>query len=117
MPNPTRDTTAGRIFDGLRNLTRRTDTATGQVMLEYLFERFPYRVSVHPLGQQHFVLKGGLLTAQFGTQRITRDIDILGRAFSGDEKEIIRRIKQITATDINDSMAFEPDIPCLHENL
>ena len=67
MPNPTRDTTAGRTYNDLRNLTR--------------------------------------------------DIDILGRAFSGDEKEIIRRIKQIAATDINDSVAFEPDTPCLHENL
>lgn len=63
-------------------------------MLEYLLERFLYRVSVHPLGQQHIVLKGGLLLAQFGARRVTRDIDIPGRAFPGDEQEIIRRITQ-----------------------
>ena len=78
-------------------------------MLEYLLERFLYRLSVHPLGGQHFVLKGGLLLAQFGARRITRDIDILGRAFPGDEKEIINRIAQIAVTEIDDGVTFEPD--------
>ena len=63
MPSPARDTAAGRIYDDLRNLARRTGAPTGQVMLEYLLERFLYRVSIHPLGGQHFVLKGGLLLA------------------------------------------------------
>ena len=108
MPNPARDTAAGRIYNDLRNLARRSGVPTDQVMLEYLLERFLYRVSVHPLGQRHFVLKGGLLLAQFGARRLTRDIDILGRAFPGDEQEIIRRITQIADTDINDGVAFEP---------
>ncbi|MGH3274128.1 MAG: hypothetical protein ACRDNZ_07360 [Streptosporangiaceae bacterium] len=55
MPGPTRDTTAGRIYNDLRNLARRADAPTDQVMLEYLLERFLYRVSIHPLGRQHFV--------------------------------------------------------------
>ena len=109
MPNPTRDTTAGRIYNDLRNLARRTGAPTDQVMLEYLLERFLYRISVHPLGGQHFVLKDGLLLAQFGARRITRDIDILGRAFPGDEQEIIRRIRQIAATEIDDGVTFEPE--------
>jgi predicted nucleotidyltransferase component of viral defense system len=109
MPNPTRDTAAGRIYNDLRNLARRTGAPTDQVMLEYLLERFLYRVSIHPLGRQHFVLKGGLLLAQFGARRVTRDIDILGRAFPGDEQEIIRRITQIAATAIDDGVTFEPD--------
>jgi hypothetical protein len=74
-----------------------------------LLERFLYRVSIHPLGRQHFVLKGGLLLAQFGARRVTRDIDILGRAFPGDEQEIIRRVTQIAATAIDDGVTFEPD--------
>jgi hypothetical protein len=77
-------------------------------MLEYLLERFLYRVSIHPLGRQHFVLKGGLLLAQFGARRVTRDIDILGRAFPSDEQEIIRRITQIAATAIADGVTFDP---------
>jgi hypothetical protein len=74
MPGPARDTIADRIYNDLRNLARRTGAPTDQVMLEYLLERFLYRVSIHPLGQQHFVLKGGLLLAQFGARRVTRDI-------------------------------------------
>jgi predicted nucleotidyltransferase component of viral defense system len=109
MPNPTRETTAGRVYNDLRNLARRTGASTDQVMLEYLLERFLYRVSIHPLGGQHFVLKGGLLLAQFGARRITRDIDILGRAFPGDEVEIIRRIAQIAATDIDDGVTFDSE--------
>jgi hypothetical protein len=85
MPDPARDTAAGRIYNDLHNLARRTGAPTDQVMLEYLLERFLYRVSIHPLGQQHFVLKGELLLAQFGARRVIRDIDILGRAFPGDE--------------------------------
>lgn len=108
MPNPTRETTAGRIYNDLRNLARRNGVPTDQVMLEYLLERFLFRVSAHPLGGQHFVLKGGLLLAQFGARRITRDIDILGRAFPGDEQEIIRRITEIAATDVDDGVIFEP---------
>jgi hypothetical protein len=57
MPSPARDTTAGRIYNDLRNLARRTGAPTDQVMLEYLLERFLYRVSIHPLGRPHFVLK------------------------------------------------------------
>ena len=109
MPHPTRDTTAGRIYNDLRNLARRTGTSTDQVMLEYLLERFLYRLSTHPLGGQHFVLKGGLLLAQFGARRITRDIDILGRAFPDDEQEIIRRITQIAATHVDDGVTFHSD--------
>nr|WP_254646837.1 nucleotidyl transferase AbiEii/AbiGii toxin family protein [Streptomyces sp. GbtcB6] len=48
-------------------------------MVEYVLERFVYRLASSPLGREHFVLKGGLLLAQFGARRMTRDIDILGR--------------------------------------
>jgi hypothetical protein len=43
-----------------------------------------------------------MLLAQFGARRMTRDIDILGRAFPGNEAEIIRRIAVIAATEIDD---------------
>jgi hypothetical protein len=117
MPNPARDTAAGRIYNDLRNLARRTGASTDQVMLEYLLERFLYRVSIHPLGRQHFVLKGGLPLAQFGARRVTRDIDILGRAFPGDEQEIIRRITQIAATAIalGDLNTRDRDYADLHQ--
>lgn len=78
-------------------------------MLEYVLERFLYRLSIHPLGGQHFVLKGGLLLAQFGARRMTRDIDILGRAFPNDVQEITRRISTIAATQVDDGVTFAPE--------
>jgi hypothetical protein len=108
MVNPTRDTTAGRVYNDLRNLARRNSRSTDEIMVEYVLERFLYRLAASPLGCEHFILKGGLLLAQFGARRMTRDIDILGRAFSGEEAEIIRRIAAIAATEVDDGVTFDP---------
>lgn len=81
MANQARDTTAGRVYNDLRNLARRSGRSTDELMVEYVLERFLYRLAVSPLGGRFFVLKGGLLLAQFGARRMTRDIDILGRSF------------------------------------
>ncbi|AWL40711.1 MULTISPECIES: nucleotidyl transferase AbiEii/AbiGii toxin family protein [unclassified Streptomyces] len=107
MANPTRATTAGRIYHDLRNLARRNGRSTDEVMVEYVLERFLYRLGSSPLGRQHFILKGGLLLAQFGARRTTRDIDILGHAFSGEEAEIIRRIAAIAATEVDDGVTYD----------
>lgn len=108
MSGPTRDTAAGRIYNDLRSLARRTGRPGDQLMLEYVLERFLFRLSDHPEGGRHFVLKGGLLLSQFGARRMTRDVDILGRSFPGDEAEITRRIAAITATEADDGVTFEP---------
>jgi hypothetical protein len=108
MAHPTRDTTAGRVYNDLRNLARRNNRSTDEVMVEYVLERFLYRLGTSPLGREHFVLKGGLMLAQFGARRTTRDIDILGRAFPGEETEIIRRIAAVAATEIDDGVTFDP---------
>ncbi|MEU1089633.1 nucleotidyl transferase AbiEii/AbiGii toxin family protein [Streptomyces sp. NPDC005892] len=107
MVNPNRGTTAGRIYNDLRNLARRNDRSTDEVMVEYVLERFLYRLAASPLGREHFILKGGLLLARFGARRMTRDIDILGRAFSGEETEIIRRIAAIATTEVDDGVAYD----------
>ena len=39
MPNPTRDTAAGRIYNDLRNLARRTGAPTDQVRYGYRCRR------------------------------------------------------------------------------
>ncbi|WUK76990.1 hypothetical protein OG876_01825 [Kribbella sp. NBC_00359] len=46
--------------------------------------------------------------AQFGARRMTRDIDILGQSFTGEETGIIRRIRAIArpkSTTASRSMA------------
>ena len=107
MVNPARDTTGGRVYNDLRNSARRQKRATDEIMVEYVLERFLYRLATSPAGREHFVLKGGLLLAQFGARRMTRDIDILGQAFTGEEPEIIRRVRAIAATEVDDGVAFD----------
>lgn len=107
MVNPTRDTTAGRVYNDLRNSAHRAKRSTDEVMVEYILERFLYRLVISPAGGSHFILKGGLLLAQFGARRMTRDIDILGQAFIGEDAEIIRRIKAIAATEVDDGVTFD----------
>ncbi|MFD4662258.1 nucleotidyl transferase AbiEii/AbiGii toxin family protein [Streptomyces halstedii] len=107
MVNPTRATTAGRVYNDLRNLARRNGRSTDEVMVEYVLERFLYRLGSSPLGREHFILKGGLLLAHFGARRMTRDIDILGHAFSGEEAEMIRRIAAIATTEVDDGVTYD----------
>jgi predicted nucleotidyltransferase component of viral defense system len=90
MPRPTRETTAGRAYNDLRNFVRRQGRSTDAIMIDYVLERFLFRLAASPLGGRHFVLKGGLLLSQFGARRMTRDIDILGPEFDANDAEIIR---------------------------
>ena len=114
MPNPTRDTRAGRVYNDLRNLARKEARSTDEVMVEYVLERFLYRLGQSPLGGRHFVLKGGMLLARFGARRMTRDIDILGCGLLGEEAEIVRRITAIAAVEVDDGVTFDPSTlrPC-----
>lgn len=43
MANPARDTTAGRIYNDLRNLARRNGRSTDEIMIECVLERFLVR--------------------------------------------------------------------------
>lgn len=108
MHNPTRDTIAGRVYNDLRNSARRANRSTDEVMVEYTLERFLYRMAISSSGQNHFILKGGLLLAQFGARRMTRDIDMLGQTFTSDT-EIIRRIRAISTTEVDDGIAFDSE--------
>lgn len=107
MPNPTRDTTAGQVYNDLRKLARGSGRSTDEIMVDYLLERFLFRMANSPLGGENFILKGGLLLARFGARRMTRDIDLLGRHFPGEESEIIRRISAIASAHVDDGVIFD----------
>lgn len=108
MPNPTRETSGGRVYNDLRNLAKREGLSSADVMLGYVLERFLYRMAQAPEGGRHFVLKGGLLLAQFGARRATRDIDLLGQHFTGEDGEVIARIRSIAAFQVDDGVTFNP---------
>ncbi len=48
MSGPSRDTAAGRIYNDLRSLARRTGRPGDQLMLEYVLERFLFRAERPP---------------------------------------------------------------------
>jgi hypothetical protein len=45
MPTPSRNTTAGRVFNDLRNRGRRTGQTTDELLMAYVLERFLYRLT------------------------------------------------------------------------
>lgn len=44
-PDPSRATTAGRVFNDLRNMARRHGRSTDELLVSYILERFLYRVN------------------------------------------------------------------------
>jgi len=47
-PNQSRGTTAGRVFNDLRNMARREGRSTDELLVFYVLERFLHRVSRSP---------------------------------------------------------------------
>jgi hypothetical protein len=107
MPTPSRDTTAGRVFNDLRNTARREHRGTDELLVAYALERWLYRVSVSSYAAQ-FILKGGLLLAAFGARRPTRDADLLGR-MDNDEEALVERIGEIAGIAADDGLEFDTD--------
>jgi hypothetical protein len=62
MGNPPRSSTAGRVFNDLRNKSKREGRNTQELLILYGLERFLYRLA-HSAYRDQFVLKGGLLLA------------------------------------------------------
>lgn len=107
MPTPSRDTTAGRVFNDLRNTARRQHRGTDELVVAYTLERWLYRVSVSPYADQ-FILKGGLLLAAFDARRPTRDADLLGR-MDNDEQALADQIGEIARVPVDDGLEFAVD--------
>ena len=67
MGRPARSTVAGQVYNDLRNLARHEGRSTDQIMIEYVLERFLYRMSHSPLEGSCFILKGA--SAQLSRHR------------------------------------------------
>lgn len=107
MPDPSRATTAGRVFNDLRNLGRRTGRNTSDLLLAYGLERLLFRISMSE--PQSFILKGGLLLSAFDVRRTTGDIDVLGRGLVADEAGIRATVKRLAEIPFDDGIVFGTD--------
>ena len=107
-PQPRRDTTAGRVYNDLRNLARRQDQPTDELFQLYLLKRFLFRLAQSPQNGR-LVLKGGTLLAAYQLRRPTQDIDVQAQQLSGDVETIQRMVEQVCTVDVDDGMTFQLD--------
>lgn len=107
MANPSRNTTAGRVFNDLRNTARRQGRGTDELLVAYVLERWLYRVSISAYRDQ-FILKGGLLLAALNARRSTRDGDLLGRIDS-DESFVVSCVREIASLAVDDGLEFHTE--------
>jgi Nucleotidyl transferase AbiEii toxin, Type IV TA system len=105
MVNPQRDTTAGRVFNDLRNLARKSGRGTEEVMLGYTLERFLFRIA--ETAPKRFVLKDGMLLSLFDARRTTRDIDLLGVSMDGDLDAVREDVAAVAGHELDDGVVFD----------
>ena len=116
MPGPARDTVAGRIYNDLRNLARRTGAPTDQVMLEYVLERFLYRLaaSTHSASSTSSSRAGSCSPSSARAASPATSTSSAGRS-QATSKRSSAASPQIAATAIDDGVelrALTPSPPC-----
>ncbi|HEX4702217.1 MAG TPA: nucleotidyl transferase AbiEii/AbiGii toxin family protein [Pseudonocardiaceae bacterium] len=105
-PNPNRATSAGRVFNDLRNMARNDGRSTDELLVLYVLERFLYRVSQSKYCDR-LVLKGGLLLAVLAVRRTTRDADLLAVRLDMDAQEVVHMVGEIASIEIDDGVIFD----------
>jgi predicted nucleotidyltransferase component of viral defense system len=103
-----RDSTAGRAYLDLQGIARRTGRPTQELLVNYVLERFLYRLSLSPFNDQ-FILKGGMLLAVLGSRRPTADIDLLARSAPNDIDAIGDLVRKVLAIAVDDGVTYEAD--------
>jgi hypothetical protein len=104
-PDPSRTTTAGRVFNDLRSRAKRDGRSTDELLVFYVLERFLYRVTQSHYADQ-LVLKGGLLLAALGARRATRDADLLGLDLDGSAQHVMTMVRNILVVECDDGIVF-----------
>ena len=94
----------------LTNIARETKRDFDAILLQYIQERFLYRLSISPY-HLAFVLKGALLFLVYEMPflRPTKDIDFLVRSKSRDNVTIKIMIQDIARIDVKDGVRFFPE--------
>ena len=94
----------------LTNIAKETKRDFDAILLQYLQERFLYRLSLSPY-RSAFVLKGALLFLVYEMPflRPTKDVDFLVRSKSKDIGTIKDMIQDIARVDVEDGVRFVPE--------
>lgn len=105
---PTRATVASRAYLDLQNLARHQHRPTDELQQLFALEGFLARLASSPHAEQ-LVLKGGMLLAAYGERRPTRDVDVQAQAVSGEREEMLRLVRDIASTPLDDGLVFDAE--------
>lgn len=101
---------AASVRDRLLKIARASGRDFDAVLLQYLQERFLYRLGQSPY-RRHLILKGALLflAYEMSLLRPTRDIDFLGASTPNDLEAVRDLIAAVAGLDFADGVVFLPE--------
>ena len=100
---------AGSVKLRLQNYSRNNSLEFNSVLLQYIQERFLYRISRSNYAQS-FVLKGALLFLAYDISRFrpTKDIDLLGKSLPNKVDSLKEIFHDIASISVEDGLVFDP---------
>jgi predicted nucleotidyltransferase component of viral defense system len=106
MAKETKDIAAS-VRARLLNMARTSERDFDALLLQYMQERFLYRLSISPY-RQHLILKGALffLAYEMSLIRPTKDIDFLGSSTPNELNEVRNLIVAIARIELDDGVRF-----------
>lgn len=98
------------VKERLRNISTQTGKEFQSIALQYVQERFLYRLS-ESLYSNNLILKGALLfiAHDISRNRPTRDIDFLGSKIPNEIYDLLKVIKEILMIKTEDGLRFDSD--------
>ncbi len=98
------------VHQRLKNIARAAGRDFNAIQIQYIQERFLYRLS-KSVYKNAFILKGALLFIAYNipTLRPTKDIDFLGNEVTNDLDGLKEIIKEICSIEYEDAVEFDKD--------
>ncbi len=109
MPKKEITNIAASIKEKLSNYSRKNSLEFNSVLLQYIQERFLFRIS-KSIYSNNFVLKGALLFLAHDISRLrpTKDIDLLGSSVPNNSDSLKEIFEEIASINFDDGLTFDP---------
>ncbi|WP_020578789.1 nucleotidyl transferase AbiEii/AbiGii toxin family protein [Actinopolymorpha alba] len=104
-PAPRKGAPAGDAFLAIQKLARSTGGDVQELLTLYALEGLLARLAASRY-REDFVLKGGVLLAAFSLRRPTKDIDLQATRVANEIDDVLERIRELAAIDIDDGLEF-----------
>jgi predicted nucleotidyltransferase component of viral defense system len=98
------------VKEKLNNYSRKNSLEFNSVLLQYIQERFLFRIS-KSIYSNNFVLKGALLFLAHDISRLrpTKDIDLLGSHLPNKTNSLKEVFQEIASINFDDGLVFDPE--------